>query len=117
MKRENSLKKTTNFLEIVKTKSKYYSNTYVIFAKKNNESKAKIGIVVPKKLFSKAVTRNKIKRQVRSFLSDFTDWNKSLNLLIKVNNCRYLDNTYLENKKDLFDTYKRLIQKFKANLI
>ncbi|WP_027122279.1 ribonuclease P protein component [[Mycoplasma] imitans] len=117
MKRENSLKKITNFLEIVKTKNKYYSSNYVIYAQKNRDNKIKIGISVPKKLFAKAVIRNKIKRQVRSFFNDFTDWSKSLNVLIKINNANYLTNSYLANKKELFDSYKKVIQKFKRNLI
>lgn len=104
MKRENSLKKITNFLELVKSKNKYYSNNYVIYAEKNRENKIKIGISVPKKLFAKAVIRNKIKREVRSFFDDFTDWSKSLNILIKINNVNYLTNSYLAQKKRTFLT-------------
>ncbi|AFP75647.1 ribonuclease P protein component [Mycoplasmoides gallisepticum CA06_2006.052-5-2P] len=114
MKRENSLKKITNFLELVKSKNKYYSNNYVIYAEKNRENKIKIGISVSKKLFAKAVIRNKIKREVRSFFDDFTDWSKSLNILIKINNVNYLTNSYLAKKKEFFDTYKKVVQKFKT---
>ncbi|QMT98535.1 ribonuclease P protein component [Mycoplasma tullyi] len=114
MTRENSLKKITNFQSLVKSKNKYYSSNYVIYAEKNRENKIKIGISVPKKLFAKAVTRNKIKRQVRSFFDEFTDWNKSLNILIKVNNVNYLTNSYLAKKKEFFDTYKKVVNKFKT---
>ncbi|QZX49154.1 ribonuclease P protein component [Mycoplasma sp. E35C] len=117
MKRKHSLKKVTSFLEIVKTKSKYYSKNYIIYANKNNESLMKVGIVVPKKLFAKAVVRNKIKRQVRTFFDDFKDFNKGLNLLVKINNTNFLTNNYQTNKQEFFDSYKRLTHKFKTNLM
>ncbi len=46
----------------------FVSPFYVLKVAKNNEAGPRVGIVVSKKVSKKAVTRNKIKRKVRSFL-------------------------------------------------
>lgn len=63
-KQMETLKKNFEFKNVL-TKGKYFSGKYiVVYLKKNNSNKNRVGIAVSSKI-AKAVKRNKIKRLIR----------------------------------------------------
>lgn len=102
------------FAQITKSKKIIASKKYLIHFQKNNIKHFRFAIVVSKANFSKAVLRNKIKRQVRTFFSKIKDKELPVDILIKVN-LNYLKDTYQTNYKDFEFLIKKLIYFLKGN--
>jgi ribonuclease P protein component len=109
--KENRLTHRKDFDNTFKDGAGSFSNTLGIKFIKNNLKESRFGIVVSNKISKKAVTRNKIKRQIREIIhKNINEIKKGLDIMII---CRpEID------KKDFSEIEKTLIQLFKKiNLI
>lgn len=81
MKIINRIKKYKEFKEIINLKKFKRNALYTIYYRNNNEDHTRIGILVSKKN-GIAVTRNKIKRQVRNILVQNIDFKKNIDIVV-----------------------------------
>ena len=82
----------------------------LLFYKDENQmGHGRVGISVSKKL-GNAVTRNKIKRQLRMMIQECFHFDEEVDYIVIVRK-RFLDNTYIENKKELEYLYKKVKRK------
>ena len=100
MKKYNRIRKNEEFSRIIGNHHSKASNNFIVYASERQEDHTRIGISVSKKL-GNAVTRNKIKRQVRMMLQELVDFDENEHDYIVIVRHSYLENAYLENKKDL----------------
>jgi len=63
--RERRIVKTDDFSSVFRLRPKYRTAHFVLYAKENDYSQARLGIVVAKRLAPRAVTRNAVKRICR----------------------------------------------------
>ena len=73
MKKNEIVKKSQEFTKIIETKKRIYNKFYSIYYNDNNLNITRFGLSVGKKI-GNAVTRNKIKRQLKNII----DKNKNL---------------------------------------
>ncbi len=99
MKVKYRVKTHEDFQKVIRANKKVSNLSYVIFYKKNEYGYARIGISTSKKL-GDAVTRNRIRRQVRAMCQDVIDYNKSIDYCIVVRN-GYLQREFNVNKAEL----------------
>ena len=99
MKKEYRIKKSEEFQEIIRHRKFKNSKSYVIYTKDKKETHARIGISVPKKI-GNAVTRNKIKRQIREMIRPIYKESLSKDTILIVKK-PYLKQDFEENKKEL----------------
>ncbi|NCN07801.1 ribonuclease P protein component [Candidatus Falkowbacteria bacterium] len=69
--RKYRLTKRNDFQSIFKTGYKNFNKFFSLRYKLNNLENSRIAVVVSNKVAKKATDRNRIKRQVRSIISDF----------------------------------------------
>lgn len=94
------IKRNEEFSKIIALKKTKTSDSFIIYFVPKKETYSRIGISVSKKI-GNAVTRNKIKRQVRMMLSDFYSFdNEKLDLIIIIRK-NYLNHSFDNNKADL----------------
>jgi ribonuclease P protein component len=67
MKKINIVKESKDFDEIIKSAFPSKNNFYIIYSRENDLNRFRFGISVGKKL-GNAVTRNKLKRQLRNII-------------------------------------------------
>ena len=102
MKILNRIKKSDEFLLTIKKGKTYRSDAYTIHIAKNLYSYTRVGISVSSKL-GNAVTRNRIKRQVRSMCDSIIKYSdQSLDIVIVVRK-PFLDGGFNDNKSQLCD--------------
>ena len=102
MKVINRIKKSDDFLLTIKKGKTYRADAYTLHISSNPYSYTRVGISVSSKL-GNAVTRNRIKRQVRSMCDSSIDYTKqSLDIVIVVRK-PYLDGVFNDNKSQLSD--------------
>lgn len=96
MKAQYRIKKSDEFLTTIKRGKLYKNCAYIIYLKPNTFSYIRIGISTSKKL-GNAVTRNKIRRQIRSMIHDLVNYeaNKDIVIIVKKD---YLNSDYQANK-------------------
>lgn len=102
MKKINIIKKNEDFSRIINKRNYYKSFSYIIYIEKQEQNNCHFGISVSKKI-GNAVTRNKIKRQIKSMI-DKNKYFPHYNIVIIVRN-NYLKNNYVDNEKILFDSF------------
>ncbi|MDO8669013.1 MAG: ribonuclease P protein component [Candidatus Buchananbacteria bacterium] len=71
LKVKNRLAKRSDFQSVFKAGQKNFNKLFGIRYKLNNLKNPRIAVVVSNKVSKKATERNKIKRQIRSIISDF----------------------------------------------
>lgn len=76
---------------------------------KNQIGHGRVGISVSKKL-GNAVTRNKIKRQLRMMIQECFHFDEEVDYIVIVRK-NFLNHTYIENKKELEYLYKKVKRK------
>lgn len=93
MKKINILKNSRDFDRIIHSNKPYKYKDYIIFTEKNTDDVYKFGLSVGKKI-GNAVTRNKVKRQIKSII-DKKHYQNNFNCIIivgrGVNNLKYED--------------------------
>lgn len=96
MKAQYRIKKSDEFLATIKRGKLYKNCAYIIYLKPNTFSYIRIGISTSKKL-GNAVTRNKIRRQIRSMIHELVNYeaNKDIVIIVKKD---YLNSDYQTNK-------------------
>lgn len=105
MKKINILKKSTEFERIIKNNKAYKYKDYIIYLEKNTNDIFHFGFSVGKKI-GNAVTRNKIKRQLKSII-DEKDYQNGFNCIIIVGK-GILDRTYEIKHQNLMNAFKNL---------
>jgi len=99
MKKENVIKKYREFQEIMKLHHSYRSNSYTVYYRKKDDELTRIGILVGKRN-GIAVTRNKIKRQVRMIIDSVITYNEKIDIVVAISS-NYDCNKFDENKNEL----------------
>ncbi len=82
MKKINILKDSKDFDRIINKYKSYKYKDYIIYLEKNTNDVYKFGLSVGKKI-GNAVRRNKVKRQIRSIISE-KDYQNGFNCIIIV---------------------------------
>ena len=82
MKKINILKNSRDFDRIIKSNKPYKYKDYIIYLERNTNDVYKFGISVGKKI-GNAVNRNKVKRQLKSIISE-KDYQNNFNCIIIV---------------------------------
>lgn len=106
MKKEVRVRKSEEFVEIMKYKRFYSCPSFTLYVKPRKEDHARIGLSVGKKL-GKAHVRNKIKRQVRMMCQEIYDFDENFDSIILVR-AGYLKENYRNNKKVLETLHKKV---------
>jgi ribonuclease P protein component len=109
MKRENRVLKHQEFDEIIQSTPFLKSRNYVIHYRQNVANKARIGISVSKKNGG-AVTRNRIKRQVRAMIAGGYDLNKNFDIIIIVRPS-YHPEQFHEEETELLSSLSKIGEK------
>ena len=99
MKKENRLLKNNDFKNVLDARSSVACEEFVVYKKKNELSKARIGISVSSKL-GNSVVRHKIKRQINEMVKEIFDMNQSIDIVIIVRS-KFLNNNFRDNKEKL----------------
>ena len=97
MKKLYRIKKNEEFSALIKKRHSVASDVFIIYFADRKQDNARAGISVSKKL-GNAVTRNRIKRQVREMiraLIDFDNTDKDIVVIVRNN---YLNNDFNNNR-------------------
>ena len=105
MKKELRVKRNEDFQKIIQARKSVACKEFVLYSLKNECEHMRIGFSVSKKL-GNAVTRNRIKRQVREMAREVFDSNRSNDyvLIVRVG---YLENDFQTNLAALKQLYNR----------
>ncbi len=113
MKKKNILKKSIDFDRIIKKNKSYKYKDYIIYVEKIEDSTYHFGLSVGKKI-GNAVTRNKIKRQLKTII-DKNNYENGINCIIIVRK-GLLEKSFSEKENDLIEAFKKVnIIKEKCN--
>ena len=108
MKKSYRIKKNEEFSKIIGEKQFFSNASFIIYYSLKSLDNARVGISVSKKL-GDAVTRNKIKRQVRMMFLDIFDFESYNYDLICIVRAKYKDFDYAYNKSQLEKLVKKVI--------
>ena len=106
MNKKYRIRKSDEFLDIMKYKKFYVCPSFTLYVKPRKEDHARIGLSVGKKL-GKAHVRNKIKRQVRMMCLEVYDFEEEYDTILLVRD-GYLQENYRNNKKYLDTLHKQV---------
>lgn len=105
MKKRNIVKKNEDFNRIIQSITPYKTKSFLIYIEKCDSDSYHFGFSVGKKI-GNAVTRNKIKRQIKSIL-DKKNYQKGFNCIIIVRKS-ILSRSYQELEQELLDAVLKL---------
>ncbi len=105
MKKKNILKDSSDFNRIIKDFNPYKYKDYIIYIERKNQENFKFGFSVGKKI-GNAVTRNKIKRQLKAIV-DKKDYQNNFNCIIIVGR-GVLMRTFKEMETNLHEAFGSL---------
>lgn len=101
-----SIKTNNEIVEVLKSGKKFNLPFATLwFAKQTNKSQIQYGLLVNKTQFKLAITRNKIKRQLRDILIT-SEIKGGLKLLIKPNST-YIKKDYLSIRENILKTISK----------
>lgn len=107
MKKKYRIKKNEEFQAIIYLRHSVVNKAYVLYYSKKKEEHGRLGISVSKKM-GKANVRNKIKRQVRMMVQDIIKQGLLMMDVILIVRAPYLQQSYIDNKKDLESLIKKV---------
>lgn len=107
MNKKHRLCKNELILGVINSKQKKIAENTTIFYKKNNLNKWRIAIVASKKNFPLAVTRNKVKRQLKAIIRELNFQLQSLDIVIIIKS-NWLGSSYQENKEKVKIAFKKI---------
>ena len=110
MRKEFVIKKYLEYQEIIKKRKFKKSSSFTIYYQLSDNQYPRIGLLVGKKN-GIAVIRNKIKRQVRTFVDKYIDKDLNLNLIIAMTR-NYDITKFEENEKE----FEKLINSIKGDI-
>lgn len=110
MKKTFVIKKYREYQEIIKEKRFKKTNGYTVYYQNTQNNITRVGILVGKRN-GIAVTRNKIKRQVRMMLDELINYDLPLNIIIAISR-NYDSNKFKEN----FDELGKIINSIKGEI-
>ena len=96
----NRIKKSDDFLLTIKKGKTYRNEVYTVHIANNNLSYIRVGLSVSNKI-GNAVTRNLIKRQVRSIVDECLDYQKVSKDMIIVISKEYSVDMFQDNRTKL----------------
>ena len=99
MNKEHIVKSNIDFQRIIKNNKPYKYKDYIIYLEKTNEENYRFGFSVGKKI-GHAVTRNKIKRQLRNIVRK-KDYQNGFNCIIIVGS-NILKKSFQQMEEDLY---------------
>lgn len=105
MKKELRVKRNEDFQKIIQARKSVACKEFVLYSLNNECEHMRIGFSVSKKL-GNAVTRNRIKRQVREMARAVFDSNRACDYVLIVRK-GYLDNDFQTNLSALQHLYNR----------
>ena len=105
MKKINIVKKNEDYNRIIQNFKPYKYKDYVVYVEWINKEEYHFGFSVGKKI-GNAVTRNKVKRQLKSIL-DKIDFKKGFNCIIIVRKS-ILEKSFNEMSEDLIEVAKKI---------
>ena len=105
MKKKNVLKRNIDFDRIIRNNKAFRYKDYIIYIERTENEGYHFGLSVGKKV-GNAVTRNKVKRQLRSII-DEKNYQKGLNCIIIVKK-GILDKSFNVMKEELFEAFNKL---------
>ena len=89
MKKEFRVKRNEDFSKIIARKKSFANSCFIIYKDENQMGHGRVGISVSKKL-GNAVTRNKIKRQLRMMIQECFHFDEEVDYIVIVRK-RFLD--------------------------
>ena len=107
MKIQYRLKNNEDFQKVIKQRKSIACPTLVVYYAKNTLGYPRVGISVSKRLGG-AVTRNKIKRQLRMIVASSINYDEGIDYIVIVRN-PFVDALYANNERD----FKYLLNKIK----
>lgn len=110
MKVINRIKANDDFALTIKNGKSLKSNSYFIHYNKNDFNRCRIGISVSKKI-GNAVTRNRIKRQVRAMCDALIDYDQSSWDIVIIIKNGFLEKDFHENKEILQNLISKVINR------
>lgn len=115
MKKELRVKRNEDFQKIIQARKSVANKEFVLYSLKNEYEHMRIGFSVSKKL-GNAVTRNRIKRQIREMAREVFDSNCKYDYILIVRQ-GYLEKDYQSNLESLRQLYNRMknVKKKKEN--
>ncbi len=105
MKKLNIVKNSYDFNRIINKNKPYKYRDYIIYIERNEDSTYKFGFSVGKKI-GNAVTRNRIKRQLKSIV-DKKDYQNGFNCIIIVGK-GILDKNFDDMSDNLYKAFSSL---------
>ena len=105
MKKINILKENREYNQIIKKKKPFHYKDYIFYIEKDTKDVYHFGFSVGKKI-GNAVTRNKIKRQIKNIL-DQKSYQNNFNCIIIVKK-GILNKKFHEMEKDLLEAIDKL---------
>lgn len=100
MKVINRIKKSDEFVLTVKKGNTLKETPYIVHYKNNELSICRVGISVSKKI-GYAVTRTRIKRQIRAMCDSLIDYASHTFDIVIVVKSEFLNNSFADNKTSL----------------
>jgi len=107
MKKKNRLKKNEDFQKVIKQKKSVACPTLVVYYYQNDLGYPRVGISVSKRLGG-AVTRNKLKRQLRMIVANSINYEKGIDYIVIARN-PFVKAVFADNERD----FKYLLKKIK----
>lgn len=109
LKKVNRVKKHEEFQKVIQARQVEKNQTYVVYYQRSESQVFRVGISVSKKL-GNAITRNKIKRQVRHIIHDLKDIIRPLDYVVIVKE-KYKNYSFLENQTAMLNLLKKIWRK------